>query len=180
MSKTPDRMSDLSFRLMTATFAVIDAIYPRVDRRALGFGIPEGITLVDYGCGPGRYALRFARLVGPGGLVYAVDVQPLALQAVQRKMAANHLENVVPVLAHGYSSGLPDQVADLVCALDMFFGLHDPTAFLGEVRRILKADGLLILDDGHQPRRVTKEKIRAAGGWQIVLESTDHLRCQPV
>jgi hypothetical protein len=34
------------------------------------------------------------------------------------------------VLAHGYNSGLPEHIADVVCALDMFFGVKEPTTFL--------------------------------------------------
>ncbi len=174
-----DRMSDFSFHLTELAFWLADRLWPTVDRRVRGFDLPAGITLVDYGCGPGRYTLRFARLVGAGGRVYAVDVQPLAIAAVRRMAARNGLTNVTPVLAEGYRSGVPDQAADVICALDMFFAVGEPSAFLAELRRIVKPDGLLIIDDGHQPRAVTKRKLASAGGWTITEERRDHLRCRP-
>ena len=59
-----DRMPDFAFRMMSATMALKDAIFPSIDKRVASFGIREGMTVVDYGCGPGRYTVRFAKLVG--------------------------------------------------------------------------------------------------------------------
>lgn len=138
------------------------------------------MTVVDYGCGPGRYTTRFARLVGPTGRVYAVDIQPLAIAAVEKKMVKLGLANVLPLLARGYRCGVPDHVADVVCAIDMFFSVRDPTAFLGELKRIAKLDGVLVIDDGHQPRAVTKRSILDSGHWSSVEETRDHLECRPI
>ncbi len=175
-----DRMPDLAFRMMSAIMALKDLLYPTIDKRVATFGIREGMTVVDYGCGPGRYTIRFAKLVGRNGKVYAVDIQPLAIEAVKRQMAAQGLNNVVPVLAKGYETGLPDRIADMVCALDMFFGLGEPSTFLREVHRIIKPEGVLVLDDGHQSRQTTLAKVRATGGWSVVEETRDHLKCMPI
>lgn len=174
-----ERMTDLGFRLMNLAFQVIDFVHPYINKRVKAFGIATGMTVVDYGCGPGRYTTRFARLVGGEGKVYAVDIHPLAIQAVRDKMAAGGLSNVEPVLAAGYDSGLPDGAADVVCALDMFFGIKEPAAFLSELKRITKPDGMLVIDDGHQPRTETKRKIAESGQWRIIEETSDHLKCRP-
>ncbi len=178
MPRKADRMSDTSFKLMTALFAVLDFVYPYVARRARTFGLQEGTTVVDYGCGPGRYTVQLARLVGPAGKVYAVDVHELAVAAVQEKVQRQGLNNVIPVLAHGYDSGLPDGVADMVCAIDMFFSVREPTIFLRELKRITKPGGVLVIDDGHQSRAMTKAKLLASGCWVIVEERRDHLQCR--
>jgi ubiquinone/menaquinone biosynthesis C-methylase UbiE len=173
-------MPDIAFRLMSATFALKDFLYPTIDKRVVTFGIREGMTVVDYGCGPGRYTTRFSKLVGRNGRVYAVDVQKLAVEAVKRKMAKQGLGNIMPVLAKGYDTGLPDQMADRVCALDMFFGVREPSTFLQEVHRIARPEGILIIDDGHQSRQTTLQKIKASGCWSVVEETPDHLKCLPV
>ena len=174
-----ERMSNTGFRLMSLTFDLIDLVHPYIDRRVTTFGIREGMTVVDYGCGPGRYTTRFARLMGERGKVYAVDIHELAIKAVKAKSARLGLRNVVPVLAHGYVSALPDHVTDVVCALDMFFGIKQPTEFLAELKRITRPDGVLVIDDGHQPRQMTKDKILASGVWTIRAETPDHLTCRP-
>ncbi len=73
--------------------------------------------------------------------------------------------------------GIPDDAADLVFALDMFHAVHDPAAFLAEIRRFTKPGGTLILEDGHQPREATRRKVLSAGGWRIEAETHAHLRC---
>jgi ubiquinone/menaquinone biosynthesis C-methylase UbiE len=177
--RVSERMSDRAFQVMTVLFDVQDFLFPYIDRRVKCFGLCEGMTVVDYGCGPGRYTTRFAQIVGLTGRVYAVDIQPLAIAAVQKKMAKLGLANVVPLLAHGYDSGVPDHVADVVCAIDMFFSVRDPTAFLGELKRMAKPDGVLVIDDGHQPRAVTKRSILDLGHWAITEQTRDHLKCKP-
>jgi ubiquinone/menaquinone biosynthesis C-methylase UbiE len=177
--RTTERMSDTSFKFMNLTFKVLVFFFPYIDKRVKGFGIQEGMTVVDYGCGPGRYTGRFVELVGETGKVYAVDIHEMAIEAITRKADQYQWRNIVPLLASGYNSGVPDHVADVVCALDMFFIIEQPTEFLAELRRITKTDGLLIIDDGHQPRQATRQKILDSGLWNIVEETRDHLKCKP-
>lgn len=173
-----EKMSDISFRCMTFFFKIADFFNPYIEKRIPKFNIQEGMTVVDYGCGPGRYTMPIARLIGEKGKVYAIDIHKLAITEVMRKVEKNGLTNVETVLAHGYSNAVPDDIADIVCALDMFFGVKSPRDFLAEVKRIIKKDGILIIDDGHQSRTETKNKIAASGMWVIVEETADHLKCK--
>ena len=173
------RMLDLSFRLMNLTFKVIDFFFRYIDRRVKTFGIQEGMTVVDYGCGPGRYTTRFSRLVGQEGKVFAADIHELAIEAVKKQVAKHSLGNVEPMLVRGYDSGISEHIADVVCAIDMFFVIKEPSEFLGELKRITKENGLLVIDDGHQSREETKRKIEESGHWSIWEETRDHLKCKP-
>ncbi len=172
------RMSDLSFRFMIAAFWLVDTFFPYVDRRVRSFGLQPGMTVVDYGCGPGRYSLRFARLVGESGRVFAVDIHPLAVEAVLRLRTRHGLPNLEAVLARGYDTGLPSALADRVCAIDMFFSVRDPGAFLTEIDRLLKPEGLLLLDDGHQSRKATLAKLEASGRFEVAAQTRDLLTCR--
>jgi len=98
-NRNAEKMSDISFRGMTFLFNIIDFIYfiyPYIGRRISKFGIKEGMTVVDYGCGPGRYTVKFAELVGENGKVYAVDIHELAIEAVKKKISMNNLSNIEP------------------------------------------------------------------------------------
>jgi ubiquinone/menaquinone biosynthesis C-methylase UbiE len=174
-----ERMSNALFRYMDLTFIYTDLFHPYIDERVKDFGIEEGMTVVDYGCGTGRYTIRFAKMVGSKGLVYAADIHELAVRKIKRIKARRKLDNVIPILVNGYHSEIPDQVADVICAIDMFFAIQQPTPLLAELRRICKPQGVLLIDDGHQPRDETKKKLLASGHWTICEESEDHLKCNP-
>lgn len=174
-----ERMSDLSFKLMNLIFRIIDFIYPYIDKRVEKFGIKPGMTVVDYGCGPGRYTIRFAKLVGRHGKVFAIDIHDLAIEAVKKKIDQYGLKNVAAVLVDGYDSTLPAQMADVICAIDMFHIIKNHTEFLTELKRITKKAGYLVIDDGHQSRRATKGSILESGHWDIFEETRDHLKCKP-
>lgn len=45
--------------------------------------VQSGDVLCDMGCGNGFYTLELARMVGPEGLVYAVDIQPEMLRMLR-------------------------------------------------------------------------------------------------
>jgi ubiquinone/menaquinone biosynthesis C-methylase UbiE len=177
--RNTEKMSDTVFRMMEVIFKVIDFVCPYIRRRVKKFGIEKGMTVVDYGCGPGRYTVEFADLVGENGKVYAVDIHDLAIDRVRKRMAKGNISNIEPVLIEGYNSTLPDKTADTVCAIDMFFVIKKPTEFLAELHRITKRDGTLIIDDEHQPRSVAKTKILDSGLWDIVEETKDHFKCKP-
>ena len=174
-----ERMPDISFKLMNLIFHVIDFIYPYIDKRVEKFAIMPGMTVVDYGCGSGRYTTRFAKLVGQHGKVFAVDIHELAIEAVKKKLDRYGLKNVVPVLVKGYDSTLPDRTADVVCAIDMFHIIKNRTEFLAELKRITKKEGVLVIDDGHQKRSKTKQSILQSGYWEIFEQTKDHLKCKP-
>jgi ubiquinone/menaquinone biosynthesis C-methylase UbiE len=181
LSRLPlqEKMSPFSYRMMTLLFDLIDLFSSRVRMRANDFGLEPGLTVVDYGCGPGRYAFHFSHIVGETGRVYAVDIHELALADVEKKIRRYKLHNVHTALATGYTTGLPPAIADRVFALDMFHGVRQPDLLLAEFRRLCKPAGLLVIDDGHQPRQLTRQKILASGLWRIEKDMPDHLECRP-
>ncbi len=175
-----ERISDTGFRLMGIVMKIMEWLHPHAENRARTFGIQEGMTVVDYGCGPGRYTMAFAELVGKQGKLLAVDLSKLALEAIEKKVKANGLDNVQFYLAEGYDSHIDSSTSDMVIALDMFFMIQNPKQFLEELSRISKPDAILIIDDGHQSREKTKRKITDAGVWKIIEEKKDHLKCKKI
>jgi tRNA A58 N-methylase Trm61 len=68
-----EKMTNKEFKLMQGIMKLMDKVSSHVSRKADSFGIQQGMTVVDYGCGPGRYTVEFVRLVGPEGKVYSDD-----------------------------------------------------------------------------------------------------------
>ena len=140
-------MSDLSFRAMAFTFKIRDFFSPR-EYIVKEVGIKEGDRVLDFGCGPGSYVLAVAELVGKSGKVYALDVQPLAIEMVKKIAAKNKLTNVETILSDK-KIGLPDESVDVGLLYDVFHDLTDPKGVLEELHRVLKTDGILSLSDHH-------------------------------
>ena len=173
-------MSDKGFKLMQLVMKAADHIHPHITQRSDSFGVENGMTVVDYGCGPGRYTTEFARLVGVSGHVLAVDLVGLALEETKNKIQDLGYSNVTTYLAKGYDSGVPDKVADIVFAIDMVHYIQEPPAFLAELCRITKDDGKLILSGGHQSRVTIKRNLAKSSLWSICEENSDFIVCNKV
>lgn len=164
------KLSNAEFRLMQGFMKVADHVYPHVRTRTESFGIQPGQTVVDYGCGPGRYTMEMARLVGKDGKVIAVDLVEMALEETQSKLEAGGFQNCDLKLAQDYDSGVEDSIADIVFAIDMFHHISDTNAFLREINRITKPDGMLILSGGHLTRKTVKAKVALSEIWDTAEE----------
>ncbi|WP_300675308.1 class I SAM-dependent methyltransferase [Desulfoluna sp.] len=173
-----EHLSNTAFRLMALVFRFRDLFSRRTD--VLNeFQIMEGMHVVDYGCGPGSYLPTASRLVGPTGLVTAVDLHPLAIQAVNEKAFRLKLTNVMGVLTRNYETPLDDHTVNLVYAMDMFHMVADPTAMLKDIHRILDPQGVLCIDSGHQSKEEARKKI--INSKQFIIQQTTELyfQCQP-
>ena len=170
---------DFGFYMMSLFFKVYYFFRPQ-DKYFNSFGIKPGFFVIDYGCGPGDYIKPASAAVGEKGKVYAVDIHKLAIKSVKKLIKRRDMHNVIPDLADGYSCSIKDDTADLIYALDMFHMIEDVNPFLYELNRLLKKDGILILEDGHQKRESTKEKVRYSGKWEITEERERHIRCKPL
>lgn len=173
-----EHLPNIAFRLMSFVISMRDVLLP-VGKRLDRFGIRQGSVVVDFGCGPGSYLERASQIVGAAGKVYAVDVHPLALLSVQRKAKEKNLRNVVPILSTGYPVDIANQSADLIYALDMFHHVKDTDAFLAELHRMLKPDGLLFIESGHQPPDGARKKILKSDRWVIVRQEKNLFECAP-
>ena len=141
--------------------------------------IKVGDTVLDYGCGPGRYLKGFCSAVGKNGKVYAADIHELALHYSKKRMEKHGLGNVELVLVRDYHCDIADNDVDIICAFDMLHQVTEPNRLFKELHRIIKRDGTLILDDGHQKRDLTKRQIDESRLWKIIEEKKDHLKCSP-
>jgi ubiquinone/menaquinone biosynthesis C-methylase UbiE len=118
-------MSDLYFKLMVCIYMVADPFYSP-EERIKSFGISKGKTVIDYGCGPGRYLKGFSDAVGTKGRVYGADIHRLAILYSSRRIKQYSLGNVELVLVRGYHCGIADNSVDYICAPDMLHQVREP------------------------------------------------------
>ena len=111
--------------------------------------IAEGSTVADLGAGGGWFTTRLARRVGQNGRVYAIDVQPLMIQAIVRRMQREGLSDVVtPVLGDYDDPNLPPNArTDAVLIVDAFHEMEHPVVMLRNLARTLKPRGRIGIID---------------------------------
>lgn len=112
--------------------------------------LTEGRAVADIGSGGGYFALAFARKVGQGGKVFAVDSKPGYLDFVKRNAKAAGLSNVAVVAAGSNGIPLPEASIDLVFARNVFHHLSDPGRYFQSIRKALKPGGRVVIID-HLP-----------------------------
>jgi len=134
-------MPGIAFKAMSLYFAVRHRLED-VRKPLKKAGIKEGQTVLDFGCGPGHYAIAAAKMVGANGKVYALDIHPLAVQSVEKKAKKEGLTNIITILSDR-DTRLPDQSIDIALAFDMIHMVKDKQALKKELHRVLKPNGLL-------------------------------------
>lgn len=132
--------------------------------------IRDGMKIADLGVGAGFFARAAARLVGPSGIVYAVDIDRGLLQRLDSYAKAEGLSNLHYIqgdfdLPHGTS--LPDGTLDVALVVNTLFQVVDKAQLVQEVWRILRPGGRVVVIDWsasfnhmgpHPDQVVTKEK----------------------
>ncbi|HWO93804.1 MAG TPA: methyltransferase domain-containing protein [Dehalococcoidia bacterium] len=121
---------------------------PHLDPLFDGFDVGEGMSVADYGCGPGWVAIEMARRVGPSGRVYGCDLNQTFLS-----VAAQHGEEagVADVVEWRHVADdrvpLPDRSVDRVFCKNVLEYVPSIDSTLAEFRRVLKPGGLMRLVD---------------------------------
>jgi len=125
-------------------------------RRILAGHVGPGMSVLDFGCGPGFFTIEAARLAGENGRVVAADLQPEMLEKLARSVRGTGLEK--RILIHRCQA---DRIGaegpfDTVLAIYVLHETPDQARALEEIRGLLKPGGrLLVVEPQH---RVTSEK----------------------
>lgn len=145
-------------------------------------GVKRGMTICDMGCGNGFYAVQLAKMVGEGGQVYGVDIQPEMLTFLQQRAAAQNVTNITPILGEFADPKLPKGKMDLILLVDVYHEFSNPEQMLLAMREALAPDGLCALvefraEDPNVPikpeHKMTKAQIMKewpANGFKLVKE----------
>ncbi|MFX0032035.1 MAG: class I SAM-dependent methyltransferase [Candidatus Hodarchaeota archaeon] len=147
MNNKDKAQSDIGFRGMSFFFRIRDKFYPPIEKVEKA-GIKPGDFVLDYGCGPGSYAIAAAEKTGPSGMVFAVDIHPLAIKKVKIKANKKKLDNI-DTIQTDCKINLEDNSIDVIICFDVLHGIEDKECILKEFFRLLKPNSILSFDDHH-------------------------------
>ena len=105
-------------------------------------GLKSGDQFLDAGCGDGYFSEAAAEVVGPGGRVYAFDVDGDGIGRLQKEIAEKKLANIEARIAD-VSRLLPlaDESVDVVFISNVLHGLvvnGESERAMKEVARVIK------------------------------------------
>lgn len=114
------------------------------------FNLQHGARVADIGVGSGFYSIEAARAIGPGGRVYAIDVQKDLLTRLKNEAHRQHLSNIEVFWGDAEKIGgtkLASGLVDAAIVSNILFQVPDKTHLAEEVKRILKPKGRVLIID---------------------------------
>jgi 2-polyprenyl-3-methyl-5-hydroxy-6-metoxy-1,4-benzoquinol methylase len=115
--------------------------------------IKEGMAIMDYGSAMGYFSIPLAKMTGPKGLVYCVDIQAKMLEKLQKRAVKYGVSDIVKPL----QVGINYKPIELTGALDfvlLFAVVHevpDKTGLFKDIFSMLKPGAKVLFSEprGH-------------------------------
>lgn len=140
-------------------------------RKILGPYVKEGMTVLDFGCGPGFFSIDLARMVGKSGRVIAADLQEGMLQKLRKKIQGTELEGRITLhKCEKNKIGLLEEV-DFVLAFYLLHEIPNQETFFNEIESILKPNGQIFIAEPpfHVSKKAFEKTIRKANDAGLIV-----------
>ncbi len=141
--------------------------------------IQPGRTVADIGAGSGWFTVRAARRVTNSGEVYAVDINPEAIDYINKRVQKEQLKNVKTILSKPDNPELPPASVNAVLFLKAYHEVSDPVVLLRNMRASLKPGariGIIERNGNGTDHGIEKQVVlREAGeaGYRLLEEHDD-------
>jgi ubiquinone/menaquinone biosynthesis C-methylase UbiE len=129
--------------------SILDIPRPLITRRRLleALDPAAGERILEIGPGTGYYTIPVARRLGPGGALEILDVRESYLEHSMERARRHGLSNIVARCGDGRSLPYQDATLDGAYLVSVLGEIADPAAALGELRRVLKPSGRLVIGE---------------------------------
>lgn len=110
-------------------------------------GIKKNETLADIGAGSGYFSFRFAPIVGNGGKIYAVDINPDLILYMNQRIRDMKLTNVTTVLSLPGDPLLMDASINRFFICNTWHHIENRPSYIARMKKMLKPGGQIIVVD---------------------------------
>jgi ubiquinone/menaquinone biosynthesis C-methylase UbiE len=118
-----------------------------LERAMDAVGLAPAMTVGEAGAGDGYFTLPMARRVGPTGRVYANDISTRALRSLERRSAAEHLDNIETVVGRVDDPLFPRHDLQLVVLVHAFHDFEKPVEWLRNLKKYLRPGATVAIID---------------------------------
>ena len=109
--------------------------------------IEPGQVIADLGSGSGYFTFSLARAVGPGGTVYAADVDEGMNQYITAQARERGLTNIDVILAKRDDPLLPPAGVHMIFSTNTYHFLENRTAYFANASKYLRPGGRVVIID---------------------------------
>ncbi len=114
-------------------------------KRILKPYIHEGMTVLDFGCGPGFFSVEIAKILNGSGKVIAADLQEGMLEKVRKKIKGTRLEQRIKLQkCNGDNVGIIENV-DFILAFYVIHEVPDQDKLFNEMKYVLNSRGKILI-----------------------------------
>ena len=110
----------------------------QIDRVMDLLGIEPGKSVADIGAGSGWFTVRAAHRIASSGTVYAVDINPQAIEYINERAKKEQLRNIKTILNTPDNPQLPLASVDAVLLLKTYHEVAHPVVLLKNLRPSLR------------------------------------------
>lgn len=164
---TNNKMANIGFRMMASFGIPVRNLFLSPKIMLEEIEIKSGYRVLDFGCGPATFTKMISEKVGNAGVLYALDIHPLAIKTVEKQIKKRKLTNVNTILSN-CDTFLPAESLDLVIIFDVFHILINQDQVLKELHRVLKQNGILSFSDHHMKEETILKKLSENGLFKLV------------
>jgi SAM-dependent methyltransferase len=169
----------------------LDKLLPSAVESFAGVGFPfradiieVGDRVLDIGAGAGTDTLTAARLVGPQGRVFALDMTPAMLAKLRKNIGLANASNVEVIEGNAEAIALPDASVDVVTSNGVLNLVPDKPKAFAEIFRVLRPGGKAQIADivvgrpvGENARRDPKLWAECVVGASLEEDYVELFRC---
>ncbi len=114
-------------------------------KRLLGSYIKQGMTVLDFGCGPGFFTIPMAEMAGDSGKVIAADLQQGMLDRLREKIAGKKIGKRIILHKVQEDSINIREKFDFALAFYVVHEVPSQERFFEEMKSLLKPGGKMLV-----------------------------------
>src|SRR5579859_6144156 len=123
----------------------------------------SGERILDVGCGGGWLARRMAPVVQPHGQIVAIDRSQAAIDLAIKRSAELLPSTMSFQCANAHALPFVDGEFDAAVCISALAFCEAPERVLGEIRRVLRPGGRLLISSGDEDTRIFNARDRERG-----------------
>lgn len=120
--------------------------FQKPDEVMAALALRPGERVADIGAGSGYFTIPVAKTVGPGGIVWAIDIRQEMLDYIHKRIEEEELENVRLALVPDDDPQLPPGGVDTIIMVDTWHYIRDPE-YAKKLRAALAPGGRVVIID---------------------------------